>query len=307
MKGILRLFGLASNQRKQRTAENLEFFAELRRSTGGMLHAETYRRYCEIARFESSSNIIDVGVGRGASSISFALGIIASGRNATVHAVDQFCQNALGPHLYNMSANPDDCVALNLNEFERNLYRYGVSNAVRTWIGTTDEIAARLAEEIRADVLAIDADGHIDRDLGYFYDSVAPGGWIILDDYAERIDRNGRKRLAAAMSELSNEGIRDWVVSQALSKSRLLLGKQLLTFQLANFFERAGAIRKVAVMHKTAFYRKSSNQPFASLDLSPIREIEAQMHDRFVEEASRRTMAGVSVDGDAPPVGDGAS
>lgn len=263
---------------------DVKYFEEIRSSTSGMMPAETYHEYYRIAFEESRSNIIDIGVGRGPTSISFALGVRHSGRKAKVYAIDQFYQHTRGPHLYSLASNPHDCVTLNVAEFERNVQRYGVSDLVETWTGKADEVAQLFPRDIRADVLAIDACGSIDSHFMGFYDLVEPDGLIILDDCADFVDRTGRERIERMRGKPASE-VLAWVEQQGRSNARLLLGKHLLTYELARYFEKIGVLKKergTGKAGKTVIFRKVDARLFASLDLSGIAAIEAALIERFV-------------------------
>jgi hypothetical protein len=116
-----------------------------------------------------------------------------------------------------------------------------VSHLVRPRLGTTDAIAPKLSPDLRADLLSIDVDGMIDRDLAYFYDFVEPGGIIVLDDYSDFIDGPSASR-AAHIRVQSEAEIRAWIDKDRAFNARRLLGKKLLTYRLANYFAFVGAM-----------------------------------------------------------------
>ncbi len=269
-----------------------EFFADLKASTRGLMPVEVYRRLFEIARDTSTGNIIDAGTGRGGTSISLALGLRESKSAGTVHAIDQFFQNlADRPHRYNKVTNPDDCVALNIAEFEKNADRYGVRSLIKIWPGTTDEVAKVFPKDIRVGILAIDIDGHVDRDLRYFYDFVEPGGWIVIDDYADTIGPRREKRLAEFAAKSADEQ-REWLSRGGRMAKRRLLGKVLLTYRLANVLVDAGALTPPSVIKHTAFFRKPSDRPFSSFEVAgQISKMESGIQKEFLAKlrAARRT------------------
>ena len=259
------------------------YFDAIRADTNGMMLSVEYFELYKLA-LNKKSNVIDVGVGRGCTSIAFALGIQESRRVSMVHAVDQFSQHSRGPHRYSLETHPQDSAALNLEEFQANVHRYGVSHLVRSWSGTTDAVSRQLPVDLQADLLSIDVDGMVDRDLRHFYNFVQPGGLIVLDDYADKIVSTGRENIARMRGQPEST-IREWIAEGGSYRARRLLGKHLLTYRLANYFESVGAItleRTIRPQRKVAVFRKPNNEPFSSFDLSGIADIEADIVKRFL-------------------------
>ena len=64
-------------------------------------------------------------------------------------------------------------------------------------VGEIDDVAARGVPTDEIGLLSIDADGHIDRHLAHFFDLVLPDGIIVLDDYRDYVDSQGRKTIEA--------------------------------------------------------------------------------------------------------------
>jgi methyltransferase family protein len=261
------------------------YFDALKDDTHGLMPGAVYSELYKLA-LAGKCDVIDVGVGRGATSIAFALGIQESGRASVVHAIDQFSQHSRGPHRYCRATNPHDCDALNLVEFRANVDKYGVSHLVRPRLGTTDAIAPKLSPDLRADLLSIDVDGMIDRDLAYFYDFVEPGGIIVLDDYSDFIDGPSASR-AAHIRVQSEAEIRAWIDKDRAFNARRLLGKKLLTYRLANYFAFVGAMtfeRTIGPHGTTAVFRKATDRPFSSFSLSGIPRIEQGIIEDFIAD-----------------------
>lgn len=263
------------------------FFDTLKSSTNGMLRAGIYRRMYKLSLEQGHSDVIDIGVGRGASSIAFALGILHGGRADRVHVIDQFTQVRSGPHLHSESTHPVGCREANTEVFLGNVRRYGVEEALRVYPGTTDEVAGHLDADLEADILSIDADGNIDRDLGYFFDRVSLGGWVIIDDCADMVNRNGQAALARYAGR-DPEALREDVETMPAAERRQLLGKHLLSHELAGVMERAGALVRKQTAGRTAFFVKTTGLSFAALapDFSAV---ETTIRTRFFEELARQS------------------
>lgn len=257
---------------------DLQQATELKESTAGMMKAENYLELYRIA-LHATGNVIDIGTGQGATTIAYALGLRDSGREAQVHAIDQFFQVARGPHRYNKLDYPDDCVERNVSVYNDHLRRIGVADLVITHVGTTDEVAARFPD-IRCGVLSIDVDGHIDRDLGHFYDLVVPGGTIVIDDCKDTIVSTGRENIAKMAGKAESE-IRAWIGRQSTWNTRRLLGKHLLAFRVAESLVADGFLQPQQVIGNTAVFSKASDQPFARFDMSRMEDVERSIVEDF--------------------------
>lgn len=262
------------------------FFAELKDTTNGMLPAGTYRRMYKLALEQSRSSIIDIGVGQGASSIAFALGIAHSGRNNMVHVIDQFDQARRGPHRYSKKERPEDCREANTEVFRDHVRRYGVESLINLHPGRTDEVLDDFPSDIEADILSIDVDGHVDRDLAFFFDHIALGGWIVLDDYKDSINRNGRDSLEK-FREMSIEDARTALSEMSPQSRRLVLGKHVLIFLLANEIEAAGAFVRKQVVGSTAFFVKTTRRKFREIGTVDFASVERTIAERFISELEK--------------------
>lgn len=244
---------------------------------------EAYFEYYKISRDRSLSNIVDIGVGRGATSISFALGIRDSGRlDNKVYAVDQFFQRSRGPFQYSLKTNPDDCIDLNVAEYHKNLRLYGVNDLVETLVGDAVESSLNLPKDFRCDVLTIDAAGHIDQMFSRYYDFVDPGGIIILDDCKNILISRVRERIERVRGKSTHE-IHTRINGMDNNARRLLLGKHKLTYYLASYFEKIGALKMESSIGKTTkIFRKIYKGKYSSLDLSGIERIDDGIVDEYV-------------------------
>jgi len=222
--------------------------------------------YVELYRLASSvprGDILDVGVGQGATTIAYALGL----RHGRVYAVDQFLQKRSGPHRYSSQSNPEDAVERNVEVFRSHLRQYGVADRVTEIVGTTDEVADKVPSRSLG-LLSIDVDGHIDRDLGHFYDIVLPSGHIVIDDYRDSVNSHGRKLIERFKGRPESD-VKAFVESAGWHQRRRLLGKHILTFRLANVIAQLGAIELHRVIGRsTAVFRKTSEEHWEKFDLA---------------------------------------
>ncbi len=264
-----------------------EFFIKLKETTNGMLAASIYRKMYKLSLEQCRGPIIDIGVGQGPSSIVFALGVAHSGRSDKVHVIDQFEQVRVGPHKYSMTDLPDGCREANTEVFKNHMKAYGVEGITDVHPGRTDEVHGDFGEDVMADILSIDADGNIDRDFALYFDKVLLGGWIIVDDYADFIDRTGRSNLER-FSDMNTSQVRaKWAGMSSLDRRRTL-GKHLLIYILANAIEATGAIVKKQVMGSTAFYVKTSSRKFSKIMKIDAAELEEKLLKRLLTELSKQ-------------------
>ena len=247
-------------------------------ATNGMMEPDTYVELHKLAKTVRRGDILDVGVGQGATTIAYALGL----RRGRVYALDQFLQQRTGPHRYSSESNPEDAVMRNVEQFRSHLREYGVADRVTEVVGTTDEAAGKVPSRSLG-LLSIDVDGHIDRDLGYFYDIVLPSGYIIIDDYHDSINRHGRKLIKEFRGRQESE-VRVFVNSVNWHQRRRLLGKHLLTFRLANLIVQLGAMKLDRIIGRsTAVFRKTSHERWSTFNLAHVATVESSIVDDFIE------------------------
>lgn len=237
--------------------------------TSGMLEPSTYRVLHELAQGLCDGDILDIGVGQGATTIAYATGLQNSGQNGQIHVVDQFFQHKRGPHRYSLASNPEDAVERNVAVFLNHLEQYGVSKRVNVFIGTTNQAGKAKLPIDRLGLLSIDVDGNIDRDLGLFGDLVSPGGLIVIDDYHNSVNHHGRSNIAHQHGK-SESDIREWAEALHISKRRQLLGKHLLTFRLADAYAEAGFMRLEKVVGRSTGVFIRSGQTAAFNEFHPM-------------------------------------
>jgi predicted O-methyltransferase YrrM len=242
-----------------------------------MMGPEVYQQLHLLAKSLTYGDVLDIGVGQGATTIAYALGM----NHGKVIALDQFFQvRSANPHRFTLKDHPSDAVELNVQVFTAHLVRYGVANRVTTLVGTTDAMADSVPKS-ELGILSIDVDGHIDRDLSHFYDRVCEGGMIVIDDYWNGVNRLGRKAVSSRSANTPSQ-IEDFIQSLDVAKRRLLLGKHLLTYRLATYFLANGLFTLEQVVGKsTAIFRKTSKKPYDSYSLLGVHEIEQSIINDF--------------------------
>lgn len=280
---------------------NLKYFKKLAAETGGMLSPRVYRKYYKIAKLYSEGAVLELGTGQGAGTIAFALGIRDAGRCSKVLAVDQFYQkNDRGPHPAGTAMHGDEAVRINAKSFRENLSKHGVEEFVDVYVGKTDEVEIDFSTIPRCDVLVIDIDGMIDRDLAIYYDIIPKGGLIIIDDYKKYVNRHGLQALKR-YGELDRQSLHGYLDKLPSYDRRRLLGKHMLTYRLVNLIKGLGLVEPFNLMGATLFLRKTGTSSFADrvgksdievVEQSICRDFEAMVAGRIRKPLGVRPFLG---------------
>lgn len=187
---------------------------EVKKACNGMLPTEVYSMIYEAACSAHETLFVEVGTAHAAGTVSLAMGLRDSGRNGKVYTFEKIVggsREAFG--------GMDE----NIEIIKRNLKAFGVDELVHLTIGDVAETAGVVPDDISIGLLCLDADGAIDRDFGLFFDRLAAGAPIIIDDLRDhtRIKRLGRS---------------------GLSHRLLVDQKHRLTFRLIEVFRRYGLV-----------------------------------------------------------------
>ncbi len=129
------------------------------------------------------AQVAELGTFQGRSSVAIA-GVLPPG--GTLHCVDHFEGALLQPG----QAKPPvpEIVKTNLAALKAHLERFGVAGRIKVYVGRTVDAAARFADA-SLHLLFVDA-GHdyasVRADLAAWYPKLAPGGFLVCDDYEEK-------------------------------------------------------------------------------------------------------------------------
>jgi predicted O-methyltransferase YrrM len=220
---------------------------EIVRQANGMLPAPVYEALWECAQQAPGTCFVEVGTAHGAATIALALGGQDAGLNVTVHTIDR-----LGGKF--SSRARFGSVEENRAIVQKNFACARVAKCISLFVGSTDEFVASGRCPDRIDLLMLDADGRIDRDLLHFYNLLAPNAIIVIDD----IDRG-------VYLGTTHDGT-PYVDLKHRITSLLLAG-----------LESQGFLRVEKTIHHTAFCRRGERkmdyQEFSGLALSCYREL----------------------------------
>lgn len=162
-------------------------FAAIRQACDGMLRADVYEALHETASRHPDGQFVEIGTAHGAGTICIALAMSAG------HTFDSFRKG--GRQAYR---GDNETIA------RANLKAFGVDDRVSVYPGDVETTLPELTCD-KIDLLFLDCDGRIDRDIRALGGILKPGASVIIDDCADR----ARVR------------IRDWGTARIDMKHRL--------------------------------------------------------------------------------------
>lgn len=216
---------------------------EIKVHANGMLPKETYKRIYEYCRTFSPHNVIEIGTAHGASAITIALSAIDFGYAAQITTLDP-----LSGRITSRSAYGD--ARANEEIIRRNFEKFGVADIINLFVGTTDEHIEILHGLPRADLIVLDADGRVDRDILNLIPLISGKTRFIIDDYGNMpkitITHDGTTWLD--LKHCITKSIVDKLVDAgALEIEEICGGTLFLSVANASFWS-ASAITKIALM-----------------------------------------------------------
>lgn len=150
------------------TADRPDFRA-IKFRANGMLDPSVYEHIWQLAR-TANANVLEVGTAHGAATIAAALGLPPGLR---VRTIDRLVGGSRA-HYGDKEANE--------KIIRSNFAHFGVSDKIDLFVGDSIGAARELDEAERFDILILDADGMIDRDLRLFWRFLNPRAKIVIDD-----------------------------------------------------------------------------------------------------------------------------
>ncbi|WP_441228937.1 class I SAM-dependent methyltransferase [Tardiphaga sp. 20_F10_N6_6] len=164
-----------------------------------MLHQETLMLLSYFAK-RANGAVLELGAYLGGSTIPIAKALQETGGGL------QITVEPGGSH----PNHPDYPTTDILRDLKSNIKKYGVEGIVNLIEGYSDaddvvERVARVLDGRKIDLLFIDSDGKVGRDMDIYQKYLAPGCVIVLDDYMT----------VAADAADKEVGVRSWVASAA--------------------------------------------------------------------------------------------
>ena len=141
----------------------------------GMLPFAVYIELWNAARECCGSTFVEIGTAHGAATIAMTCGALSAGRQPTVHSIDTLSGVFSSRSHYGS-------IRENKAMIERNFAAAGITHNVSLFVGSSEEFMASGTCPPQIDLLMLDADGRIDRDLLYFFPRLAEDALIVIDD-----------------------------------------------------------------------------------------------------------------------------
>lgn len=247
-------------------------FSKIKYKTSGYLAPNVYHYMYQYAYDAPNGDIIDIGPAQGGTTISLALGLKESGKKATVYSIEKGINS-------NALANINDQF-LNEKILRKNIGLFNVNQYANVIINSSDRAFDNTTPQPKKlSVLSIDADGALDRDFHLFYNLIVPNGRIILDDYADIINRHGKRYIDTDYEKLE-EILQEKGVKTLAEITPL--GKEYTTYRFVNYIMKEGLVKMDKVIGSTFFGEKPETAPqFHEKHLRDMKKIRAQIEKDF--------------------------
>ena len=243
-------------------------FGDIVETCDGMLAPQTYRKIYEMGL--TGGLIVEVGTAMGAATAALAMGLKDSGKPGRIYTFDPMSG---GPrqHITDIDARVD--------RIRNNLAKYDVADLVEIVPLDLKSGLHILPTDQQIEVLMLDADGRIDRDLNLLNDRILEDCMLIIDDVADKVKvfrKNGAMRVDSKL-RLS------YLLVDMLKKKGFITDGQLIahtyfgqSLNLRNFKESDSAV--IAVYRELVF--QDTHMPlFESIRKTSMRNIQSYAPD----------------------------
>ena len=145
-----------------------------------LMHRDTYDWLYQVVLVNEPEQNVEVGTAGGASTIVMALAGKQTQKLQSVITMDIFATRDSNPS----SRSAFGSISDNLKIVRRNFKEAGIEDCVEVFVGSSDDFMASGDFRKKIDLLLIDADGRIDRDLINFFPNIGLETTLIIDDYS---------------------------------------------------------------------------------------------------------------------------
>ena len=160
---------------------------------------------------EKPKQILEIGTAHGAGTIAMALGAEAEGLTTQIQTVDTLEALPDIPSSRSKYGNAHANEAI----VRENFRRAGVADRISLFVGRSDAYATTPQAERPIDMLVLDADGRLDRDLLLFRKLMAPDCLIVVDDIdGEAHASFSRRGLSLDLKHVISEKLTTSLVAQ---------------------------------------------------------------------------------------------
>jgi predicted O-methyltransferase YrrM len=150
----------------------------------GMLALEAYKELYHLAARAPGNTIVEIGTAHGAGTIALCLGALSANKTPEIFTVDRFEGRYSSRTAYGNAVD-------NLEIVRNNFRSAKIDQYVRVFAGSSSDFATQQCPD-NIDILMLDADGRIDRDLINFADHLSDQAAIVIDDYDNRAHFSSR-------------------------------------------------------------------------------------------------------------------
>jgi predicted O-methyltransferase YrrM len=162
------------------TSETINRLQQLTQKANGMLPLDVYQEIYLTTAAHRPRTILEIGTAHGAATIAIGLAAQTKHSDFKIWTVDK-----LGGRFSSRSVYGS--VETNRAIVNANLASAGLSERVQLFVGDSDDFAGQSFCPLQIDLLMLDADGRIDRDLFNFYPRLAVDAPVIIDDADDSI------------------------------------------------------------------------------------------------------------------------
>lgn len=143
-----------------------------------MLHTDVLALIYHFAR-TSGGDVLEIGAYLGGSTIAAALGVRESGMPKTIVSIELGGRCVVHPRIPSKNI---------LKDLRKNLAKRDVADLITLIEGRSEDatVVSAVRRHLRpggTSLLIIDADGKVKRDIDLYYDLLAEGCWVVIDDY----------------------------------------------------------------------------------------------------------------------------
>lgn len=148
-----------------------------------LMSQAVYDALFDAAAEQGPQQVLEIGTAHGAGTIALALGAASRGHATRITTVDTLQALPDIPSSRARFGGPTENEAI----IQDNFRKAGVEDRITLHVGRSDDFATLIPEGFVVDMLVLDADGRIDRDLALFGSCLAAGAAVIVDDIDGRI------------------------------------------------------------------------------------------------------------------------
>jgi len=156
-----------------------------------LMSRAVYDALFDSAAERAPAQILEIGTAHGAGTIALALGAVSRGHDTRITTVDTLQALPDIPSSRARFGGPSENEAI----VRENFRKAAVEDRIELHVGRSDDFATVIPEGFAVDMLVLDADGRIDRDLALFGPCLVDGATVIIDDIDGKVGaalRGGR-------------------------------------------------------------------------------------------------------------------